>query len=253
MGTDLVEMQRGFAGSAADTERAVTEAVAGRRTRGGTMLALSSPGARCVVLAQVRRDGFDEVTVVGAPDVDVCVALGFSVHGFGDWVKTSPHDADAWPGDAAVAAAALATDIDLTRVGIAWRDVPHDGRDAARARTALLGYFGAARQRFTLPPRINQKRLLTYDRDRRLASAVLAVSRPPRIEPMSLRHLEEHGIFTAADFVGAQIDYHSTRRTTYVIRRDGTPLQIRGIGPERALGLSVWRQWIDAGRAPVFA
>jgi hypothetical protein len=253
MSTDLVEVQQGFAGSAADTERAVTEALAGRRTRGGTMVALTSPGARCVVLAQVRRDGFDEITVVGAPDVDVCVALGFSLHGFGDWVKTSPHDDDAWPGDAAVAAAALATDIDLTSVGIAWRSVVHDGRDAARARTALLSYFGAARQRFTLPPRIDQKRLLTYDRDGRLASAVIAVSRPSRIETGSLRQLEEHGIRTAADFIGAQIDYLSTHRTTYVIRRDGTPLQIRGIGPDRALGLSVWRQWIDAGRAPAFA
>jgi hypothetical protein len=253
MGVDLVEMQWGFAASAADTERAVTEAVAGRRTRGGTMLALSSPDARCVVLAQVRRDGFDEVTVVGAPDVDVCVALGFSLHGFGDWVKTSPHDADAWPGDAAVAVAALATDIDLTRVGIAWREVTPDGRDAARARTALLGYFGAGRQRFTLPPPIDQKRLLTYDPDGRLSRAVLAVSRPSRIEAASLRHLEECGIRTAADFVGAQVDYLSVRRNTYIIRRDGTPLQILGIGAERALGLSAWRQWIDAGRAPGFA
>src|SRR5689334_18958496 len=118
MGTDLVETQRGFAASAADAERAVCQAVAGRRARGGTMVALSSPGASCVVLAQVRRDGFDEVTVVGTPDAAVCVALGFSLHGFGDWVKTSPHDADPWPGDAAVAVAALATDVDLTRVGL---------------------------------------------------------------------------------------------------------------------------------------
>jgi hypothetical protein len=251
MGVDLVEVQWGFAGSAADTERVVTEAIAGRRTRGGTMVALSSRAARCVVLVQVRRDGFDEVTVVGAPDVAVCVALGFSLHGFGDWVKTSPHDDDGWPGDAAVAAAALATDIDLTRVGIAWRDGPHDGRGGARARTTLLGHFGASRQRFTLPTQIDQKRLLTYDPDGRLSRAVIAVSRPSRIEAASLRHLEECGIRTAADFVGAQVDYLSIRRATYVIRRDGTPLQIHGIGPDLALGLSAWRQWIDAGRAPV--
>jgi hypothetical protein len=174
------------------------------------------------------------------------------LHGFGDWVKTSPHDADAWPGDAAVALAALATDIDLSRVGIAWRDVPDGGRDVARARAALLGYFGAGRQRFTLPSRIDQKRLLTYDRDGRLARAVIAVSRPSRIEAMSLRHLAESGIRTAADFVGVQVDYLSVRRTTYVVRRDGMPLQIPGIGADRALGLSAWRQWIDAGRAPVF-
>ena len=252
MGADLVEMQRGFATSAADAERAVSEAVAGRRSRGGTMVALSSPGATCVVLAQVRRDGFDEVAVVGKPDAAVCVALGFSVHGFGDWVKTSPHDADPWPGDAAVAAAVLATDIDPTRAGLAWRDGLHDGRDVVRARTALLGYFGAGRQKFTLPAPIDQDRLLSYDRDGRLARAVIAISRPSRIEPVSLRHLEENGIRTAADFVGAQVDYLSVRRTAYVIRRDGTPLQIRGIGAERALGLSAWRQWIDAGRAPIF-
>ncbi|GAA2563993.1 hypothetical protein GCM10010435_40210 [Winogradskya consettensis] len=252
MGVDLVEMQRGFAASAADTERVVTEAVTGRRGRGAVMLALSSPGARCVVLAQVRRDGFDEVTVVGAPDVDVCVALGFSVHGFGDWVKISPRDADVWPGDAAVAVAALATDIDLTRVGIAWREGCDDGRDVARARAALLAYFGASQQRFTLPRPIDQRRLLTYDPDGRLGRAVIALSRPSGIEPASLRHLEECGIRTAADFVGVQIDYLSVRRTTYVIRRDGTPVQIRGIGPERALSLSFWRQRIDAGRAPVF-
>ena len=249
MGADLVEVQRGFAASAADAERAVTEVLAGRRTRGGTMVALSSQGARCVVLAQVRRGVFDEVVVVGAPDADVCVALGFSLHGSGDWVKVSPHDADAWPGDAAVAAAALATDIDLTQVGIAWCD----GRDVVRSHAALLSFFGAARQLFTLPPRIDQKRLLTYDRNGRLSRAVIAVSRPSRIEPTSLRHLEECGIRTAADFVGAQVNYLSVRRTAYVIRRDGTPLQIRGIGPERALCLSEWRQWIDAGRAPVFA
>ncbi|AGZ41290.1 hypothetical protein [Actinoplanes friuliensis] len=252
MGADLVEMQRGFAANAADTERAVTEAVAGRRSRGGTMVALSSPGARSVVLAQVRRDGFDEVAVVGTPDVAVCTALGFTLHGFGDWVKTSPHDADVWPGDAAVAAAALATDIDLTRVGIAWCDGLHDGHDVVRARRVLLGYFGAGRQRFTLPPKIDQERLLSYDRDGRLARAVIAISRPSRLELTSLRHLEECGIRTAADFVGAQVDYLSVRRTAYVIRRDGTPLQIRGIGADRALGLSAWRQWIDAGRAPVF-
>jgi hypothetical protein len=253
MGVDLVEVQRGFAVSAADAERAVTEALAGRRSRGGTMVALSSPGARCVVLAQVRRDGFDEVAVVGAPDVAVCVALGFSLHGFGDWVKTSPHDAEAWPSDAAVAVAALATDIDLGRVGLAWRDGLADGRDVARARTALLGYFGAARQRFTLPTPIDQQRLLSYDRDGRLSRAVIATSRPSGIELTSVRHLEECGVRTAADFVGAQVDYLSVRRTAYVIRRDGTPLQIRGLGAERALGLSAWRQWIDAGRAPVFA
>ena len=73
------------------------------------------------------------------------------------------------------------------------------------------------------------------------------------VELTSVRHLEECGIRTAADFVGAQVDYLSVRRTAYVIRRDGTPLQIRGLGAERALGLSAWRQWIDAGRAPVFA
>jgi hypothetical protein len=253
MGVDLVELQRGFAASAEDAERAVTEAVAGRRARGGTMVALSSPGARCVVLGQVRRDGFDEVTVVGAPDAAVCAALGFSVHGFGDWVKVSPRDEDAWPSDAAVAVAALATDIDLSRVGIAWRDGLHNGQDVVRSRAALLGYFGAGRQRFTLPSRIDQERLFSYDRDGRLSRAVIAISRPSGLEPVSLRHLEEHGIRTAADFVGAQVDYLSVRRTAYVVRRDGTPLQIRGIGAERALGLSAWRQWIDAGRAPVFA
>lgn len=252
MGADLVEVQRGFATSAADAERAVGEAFAGRRTRGGTMVALSSPGARCVVLAQVRRDGFDQVSVVGTPDTAACAALGFSVHGFGDWAKTSPHDADPWPADAAVAAAALCTDIDLTRAGLAWRDGLHDGQDVLRARTALLRYFGAGRQPFVLPSRIDQSRLLSYDRDGRLSRAVIAISRPARIEPASLRHLEEHGIRTAADFVGAQVDYLSVRRTAYVIRRDGTPLQIRGIGAERALGLSAWRQWIDAGRAPLF-
>jgi len=103
-----------------------------------------------------------------------------------------------------------------------------------------------------LPPPINQDRLLTYDRDGRLPRAVIAVSRPSRIEEVSVRHLQECGIRTAADFVGAQVDYLSPRRTSYVIRRDGTPLQIRGIGSDRALALSTWRQWIDAGRAPVF-
>ena len=253
MGADPGEVQRGFATSAAQAERAVTEIVAGRRTRGGTMVALSSPGARCVVLAQVVRGGFDEVTVVGAPDVEVCVALGFSLYGIGDWVKTSPNDADTWPGDATVAAAALTTGIDLTQAGIAWLDGLHDGRDASRARAALLGYFGAARRRFTLSPRIDQQRLLTYDRDGRLSRAVIAISRPPRIEPTSLRHLQQCGVRTAADFVGIQVDYLSVRRTAYVIRRDGTPLQVRGIGPDRALALSAWRQRIDAGRAPVFA
>jgi hypothetical protein len=252
MSADLVEVQSGYAASAGDAERAVTEILAGRRARGGTLIALTSPGARCVVLAQVLRDGFDEVTVIGPPDVDVCVALGFSVYGFGDWVKTSPRDADAWPGDAAVAVAALATDIDLTRAGLAWHYGPHHGRDVARARNALLGFFGASRRRFTLPPRIDQDRLLTYDRDGRLTRAVLAISRPAKIETASLRHLEEKGIRTAADFVGAQVDYLSVRRTAYVIRRDGTPLMIRGLGPDRALALSAWRQRIDAGRAPVF-
>lgn len=253
MGADPVGVQRGFAASAADTERAVTAVVAGRRTRGGTMVALSSQGARCVVLAQVRQNVFDEVVVVGAPDVEVCVALGFSLTGLGDWAKTSPRDADAWPADAAVAAAALATDIDLSRVGIAWRDGLPDGRSVLSARSDLLRYFGAARQVFRLSPRIDQERLLTYDRDGRLSRAVIAVSQPPQIEPTSLRHLRECGIHTAADFVGAQVDYLSLRRTAYVIRRDGTPLQVRGIGPERALCLSRWRQWIDAGRAAVFA
>ena len=249
MGADPVELRLAFAASAADAERAVTEAVAGRRTRGGTMVALSSPAARCVALARVRRDGFDEVSVVGAPDVDVCVALGFSLRGFGEWVKTSPHDADGWPGDAAVAVAVLATDIDLTRAAI----VRHDGRDAVPARAALLGHFGAARPRFVLPPRIDQSRLLSYDRDGRLARAVIAVSRSSQLGATSLSHLQECGIHTAADFVGAQVDYSSVRRTTYVIRRDGKPLQIRGIGAERALAFSGWRQLIDAGRAPVFA
>jgi hypothetical protein len=249
VGADLVELQLGFAASAANAERAVTAAVAGHRTRGGVVVGLSSPAARCVVLGKVRRDGFDEVSVVGAPDVDVCVALGFSVRGSGEWVKISPHDAEAWPGDAAVAVAVLATDINLNRAGIAWRD----GRDAIRARAALLSHFGAARQRFALPPPIDQRRLLTYDRDGRLARAVIAVSRSSRIEATSLRHLHECGIHTAADFVGVQVDYLSVRHTSYVIRRDGTPFQIRGIGAERALAFSAWRQLIDAGRAPVFA
>jgi hypothetical protein len=186
--------------------------------------------------------------VVGATDVDVCVALGFSLYGFGDWVKISPHDADAWPGDAATAAAVLATDIDVSQLGIAWCD----GRDVVRSRAALLDFFGAARQVFTLPPRIDQERLLTYDRGGRLSRAVIAISRPSSIEPVSLTHLEQCGIRTAADFVGAQVNYLSVRRTAYVIRRDGTPLRIRGLGPDRALGLSTWRQRIDAGRAPVF-
>jgi hypothetical protein len=64
--------------------------------------------------------------------------------------------------------------------------------------------------------------------------------------------LERNGIRTAADFVGAQVNYLSLRRTAYIIRRDGTPLQIRGLGPDRALSLSAWRQQIDAGRAPIF-
>jgi hypothetical protein len=253
MGADQAGVQSGFVANAGEAERAVIEIVAGRRTRGGTMVALSSPGARCVVLAQVRRGFFDEVVVIGAPDVEVCVALGFSLYGFGDWVKTSPRDADGWPGDAAVAAAVLATDIDLSRAGIAWRDGLRDGPDVVSARAALFGFFGVTRRRFALPSRIDQDRLLTYDRDGRLSRAVIAISRPSRIEPVSLRHLEERGIRTAADFVGAQVDYLSNRRTAYVIRRDGTPLQIRGLGPDRALGLSAWRQGIDAGRAPVFA
>jgi hypothetical protein len=29
-------------------------------------------------------------------------------------------------------------------------------------------------------------------------------------------------------------------------------LQINGIGAERAVGLSPWQQWIDAGRALIF-
>jgi len=249
MGTELIELRLGFAASAEGAERTVTEAFAGGRTRGGTLIALSSPAARCVVLGAVRRDGFDEVSVVGAPDVEVCVALGFSLRGFGEWVKTSPHDADAWPGDAAVAVAALATDINLTRAGIVWRD----GRDAAGARAALLGHFGAAQRRFTLPPKIDQRRLLTYDRDGRLSRAVIAASWHARLEATSLRHLQECGIRTAADFVGAQVDYLSVRRTTYVIRRDGTPLPIRGIGSGRALALTRWRELVDAGRAPLFA
>jgi hypothetical protein len=217
------------------------------------MIALSSPAAHCVVLAQVRRDVFDEVVVVGAPDVDVCVALGFSLYGLGDWVKISPRDADAWPGDAAVAAAVLATDIDLAQVGIAWYDGLHDGQDVVRARAALLGHFGASRQAFTTPPRIDQERLRSYDGDGRLSRAVIAISRPGLIEPVSVTHLEQCGIRTAADFVGAQVNYLSARRTAYIIRRDGTPLQIRGLGPDRALSLSAWRQRIDAGRARVFA
>jgi hypothetical protein len=253
MGADLVEVQSGFAASAADAERAVIEIAAGRRTRRGTMVALSSPGARSVVLAQARQGVFDEVVMIGAPDVEVCVALGFSLYGFGDWVKVSPRDADAWLGDAAVAAAVLATDIDLTRVGIAWRDGLHDGRDVVRARAALLSFFGVARRVFTMPPRIDQDRLLTYDRGGHLSRAVLAISRPPSVEQVSLNHLEQSGIRTAADFVGVQVDYLSVRRTAYVIRRDGTPLQIRGLGPDRALNLSAWRQRIDARRAPVFA
>jgi hypothetical protein len=253
MGADPVEVQSRSAASAADVEQAVIEIVAGCRTRRGTMVALSSPGARCVVLAQVRRGVFDEVVVVGAPDVDVFVALGFSLYGFGDWVKVSPRDADVWVGDAAVAAAALATDIDLTRVGIAWYDGLQDGRDVVRARAALLGRFGAAPRVFMMPPRIDQERLRTYDGDGRLSRAVIAISRPSGVEPVSVEHLQQCGIRTAADFVGAQVNYLSVRRTAYVIRRDGTPLQIRGLGPDRALSLSAWRQRIDAGRAPVFA
>ncbi|WP_306209143.1 hypothetical protein [Actinoplanes sp. RD1] len=253
MGVDLVEVRHGFAADAADAERTVTEALTGARARGGTMLALTSPGARCVVLAQAHRDGLDEVVVAGTPDPEVCAALGFTLRGAGDWAKTSPHDADAWPGDAAVAAAALATDIDLTRVGLVWRDGLHDGRDVSRARAALLAHLGAGRPKFTLSRRLDQDRLLTYDRDGRLARAVIAISRPSGVEPLSVRHLQECGIRTAADFVGVQVDPASVRRTAYVVRRDGTPLQIRGIGADRALGLAAWRQWVDAGRAPVFA
>ena len=171
------------------------------------------------------------------------------MQGSGEWVKLSPHDADPWPGDAAVAAAVLATDIDLTRAGLAWRDA----RDPARARAVLLGYFGAGRGRFTLPPRIDQTRLLSYDHNGRLARAVIAVGRPGRIAPESVRHLQECGIHTAADFVGVQVDQLSVRRTAYVISRTGAPLQIRGIGADRAQSLAVWRQWTEAGRAPLFA
>jgi hypothetical protein len=252
MGADLVAVQSGFAASKGDAERAVIEVVSGRRNRGGTMVALSSPGAHSVVLAQACRGVCDEVVVVGAPDVDVCVALGFSLYGLGHWVKVSPRDTDAWLGDAAVAAAVLATDIDLTQTGLAWRDGLHEGREVVQARAALLAFFGADRRVFTTPPRIYQERLLTYDRDGRLSRAVIAISKPYWVVPVSVIDLERNGIRTAADFVGAQVNYLSLRRTAYIIRRDGTPLQIRGLGPDRALSLSAWRQQIDAGRAPVF-
>ena len=125
----------------------------------------------------------------------------------------------------------LATDIDLTQAGIAWRDAARRP-GGGPARAALLDFFGAARRVFTTPPRIDQERLLTYDRGGRLSRAVIAISGRTGIVPVSVSYLEQCGIRTAADFVGAQVNY-LPRRTAYVIRRDGTPLQIRGLGPDR--------------------
>jgi hypothetical protein len=120
MGSALAEVCERSASSPQQATSVITEAIARKSSSLGVVLGLSSRGATSVVTASRHRHLESEVEVFGTPDVDVCVALGFTLQ-FGHWSKYAPNETDEWLAGAVVGAASLMTDIELGGAEIAWR------------------------------------------------------------------------------------------------------------------------------------
>lgn len=72
--------------------------------------------------------------------------------------------------------------------------------------------------------------------------AIRLADRPPHgIGPILLDRLAAAGIRTCADYAGHRIDRSGARATVYLVRSDGTAVQVQGIGPDKAIALDAWR------------
>ncbi len=76
---------------------------------------------------------------------------------------------------------------------------------------------------------------------------MIALHPPPNVGPAIARNLAEAGIETAADFVGMVADPWRSSQKDYLLRLDGEPIRVRGIGTDKGNSLCHWRQMVEAG------
>jgi hypothetical protein len=251
MGSALAEIIERPVSSPEQANSVIKEALTRRGSALGVVVGFSSRGATSTVTASRYEHLEGELEVVGSPDVDVCVALGFTLL-LGRWSKCAPNGTDEWLAGAVVGAAALMTDIDLNDAKVVWRQGIKSGERQYEYRQAVLARFSHPARHSRGILEIDHTRLPSYDADGRLRQGVIALQPPPDIGPAIARNLAEAGIETAADFIGMVSDPWRSSQKHYLLRLDGEPVKVRGIGSDKAISLCLWRQRVEAGRVRTY-